>query len=253
VSDNWNSYLTRIDGQVASIAFDLGIASKPPKAEFPMRALLRIELVNPRSDGLPSPDEFAALDAIDDDLTPAATTGGNAISVGRMTSAGARRYFFYVRDTSIFDRAVNTAMRAHRAYRYEIRHKHEPNWEAYFDLLYPNPIEMQMMGNRDVCENLRKHGDTLQKARRIEHLVLFNDEASMNRFSMKVTSDGFEIVERGRNDDFDPPYTLIFGRDDVPAAIDDVAIPLFEMAQQFDGRYDGWETLVIRDGEPASG
>lgn len=252
MSDNWNFYFLTVDHKLASIFVDLGIGSDPPKTDFPNMAYIQLHMRSPRSDGLSSQEEFEQLKAIEEAFQREWPSGGNAVYVGRNTCGGTRDFFFYTRDPELFDRTATETMKSFPAYVYELGGRADPDWNVYFDFLYPSPKQMQVMGNRDVCENLKRHGDTLQKPRRIDHWAYFQDEASMNRYAMKVTAKGYDITERGQEEDSDPPFKLMFGRDDTPAAIDEVVIPLFELAQEFGGRYDGWETLVIKDGTPAA-
>ena len=66
MSDNWDFYRLRVDGDAASIFLDMGIAQTAPIEGYDLRAYIRVHMLNPREDGLSSQAEFEALIALED-------------------------------------------------------------------------------------------------------------------------------------------------------------------------------------------
>ena len=58
MSDEWDHYLCRVDGEAASIFLDMGIGKSAPIPGFNETAYLRLWMNNPRPDGLSSQEEF---------------------------------------------------------------------------------------------------------------------------------------------------------------------------------------------------
>jgi hypothetical protein len=245
VSDHWNFYLTRIDGDLASISLDLGIAQDPPCEQYPNIVWVRVHLLRPRPDGLSSQEEFDDLLKVDDVLEAAiAPVGG--VYVGRKTGNGVRDFFFYAADGDSVRAAAAAALKVYPDYKHESGERPDPDWRVYFDVLYPPPVELQCMGNRDVLASLERSGDPGEKPRMIEHWIHFSDELSRRRYLDQWRTEGFSEINSYENEEGDRRFVLVLGRVDAPARIDDVNIPMFESASAAGAVYDGWETLLLK-------
>ena len=107
---------------------------------------------------------------------------------------------------------------------------------------------MQSILNRRVVENLRSKGDILTEPREVDQYIYFKKEDKKNLFleeakklKYKVTSD--------RTDGKDKEYPLIVRlTKKLPVTYHEVldyTAELYDLAEQFDGLYDGWETKLI--------
>ena len=123
----------------------------------------------------------------------------------------------------------------------------ETNWEFYFEFLYPNPYQFQHMRNHSLLETLEDSGDKLEVPRKVEHIILFQNEKMMKRFIKVVKNEGFTIVEDSYEKSEEGKYVTCISRVDSVdyEAIDDLTDLLLEIAEKFEGEYDGWETIVI--------
>ncbi len=202
-------------------------------------------MLRPRPDGLSSQEEFDDLVKVDDALEAAITLAGG-VYVGRITGSGVRDYFCYEPDGESVGAAAADALKASPAYTHESGGRPDPEWGVYFDLLYPSDIDRQKMGNRDVLDNLERHGDDLQAPRKIEHWIHFADELSRQRFQEHVRSQGFVVENAYTADEGDRPLVLVIAQNGVPAQIDEINIQLVEAASEYGGVYDGWETLILK-------
>ncbi len=174
MSDDWDFYAAKVDEKPASIFVDLGIAKSAPLAPYSAMAYVRIYMNRPREDGLSSQDEFETLCELEDGMVPALTADNDAaVYVGRNTSDGCRDFYFYTSDAKHWEAAVKEAMSFSAAYRLDSGVRDDPDWEAYFQFLYPSPADWQAIQNRRVVENLEKHGDKLEQEREIDHWAYF--------------------------------------------------------------------------------
>jgi regulator of RNase E activity RraB len=127
--------------------------------------------------------------------------------------------------------------------------KLDKNWTNYFEVLYPPPREMEKIQNRKVIDQLSKSGDALKVSRKIDHFLFFKTKMSRDEFLRALKQNGFTIEEMP-DEAQDPswPYKLHLSRDDIPDIIhiDRVTLFLWELAQKYKGKYDGWETYVIK-------
>ncbi|KRA53243.1 hypothetical protein ASD77_00640 [Pseudoxanthomonas sp. Root65] len=243
----WNFYALRVDDQPASIYLDLSLADEVQADEYPVMAWLRVEMREPREDGLSSQQEFDALVALEDRVVPLLTAAGRAVYAGRNTSSGCRDFYFYLAQGEAWDEQVEQAMRAASEYRYQSGHRPDPTWSTYHEFLYPDPRTRESMENRDVCAVLEDRGDELRQPRDIDHWAYFPSPDARDEFLRKAAAIGFENRTPNRDDDEEQEWGAQVFRRDVPAygAIDDICLPLYDLAHECGGRYDGWECEVV--------
>lgn len=243
----WNFYALRVDDRPASIYLDLSLADEVQAETYPVMAWLRVEMREPRDDGLSSQQEFDALVALEDHVVPMLAGAGQAVYAGRNTSSGCRDFFFYVVQGESWDAQVEQAMRAAPDYRFRSGHRPDPTWNAYHEFLYPGPRTRESMENRDVCAALEERGDALLQLREIDHWAHFPSAGERDEFLRKARAMGFENRTPTRDDDGEPDWGAQVFRSDVPGygAIDDICLPLYDLAHECGGRYDGWECEVV--------
>jgi hypothetical protein len=104
---------------------------------------------------------------------------------------------------------------------------------------------MEQIKNRDVLEELRKHGDKLVEPREIDHFAYFSDIEDCKAFVALIREQGFAIRLAPTPSD-SANYGIKFSKMDKPIEIDDVTIGLSKAALAHRGTYDGWECPIIR-------
>ena len=248
MTSHWDFYFTRVDDQPASIYLDLGVAAQAPRAAYPELGYVRIPMLQPREDGLSSNEEFAALGALEDHLGQALCADDRACFVGRNTSAGCRDFFFYVQPGADWPLAVSRAM-AQQDYDYEAGSNPDPQWQSYFGFLYPDDEALQAMRNRGVLHALEEAGDALVAPRPIRHWAYFPHPSDRDRYVDQARTLGFTVVtvDEGDATTGRASCLALMERQDVPGhgTINMVCMPLFHMARQCNGDYDGWECQVV--------
>jgi len=246
----WEFYFLLVDDQPASIFVDLSRIDQAPMAAFPAMGYVSIEMLRPREDGLSSSDEFDGLVLLENALVAALEDAGGAIYVGRNTSSGRRDFYFYLSDAVDWEPRVRTAMEAMPGgYGYEAGQRPDADWSVYREFLYPRPRELRGIQNRSVCDALEREGDALTVAREIDHWAYFPDAARRDAFVAGALALGHTLREQDDDGEEEGEACMarVF-RSDVPAhaAIDDVCLPLYDLALECGGRYDGWECEVLR-------
>jgi hypothetical protein len=240
MSDDWDFFPLRVDGEPASIFVDLGIRSKAPIRSHAMMGYLRALMRRPREDGLSSQEEFDDLIALEDRVTARIVQHGTAIYVGRNTSSGNRDFFFYVVDPSKFENAARAAMAEFPAYKYETGVSEDRDWRTYFEFLHPSDADLQRIKNRRVREQLEKHGDNAGNSREIDHFAYFPSAAARAAFADYVRAEGFAIASAADKPKAGGQFGLQFSRVDQPARIDEIVTPLLRKVTELGGEYDGW-------------
>jgi hypothetical protein len=244
----------RVDNLPASIFLDLDMRQQAGDPALPNMGYIRVYMISPRDDGLSSNEEAPRLGELEDALEATLCVEPSTIFVGRNTTDGFRDLIFYTKDALTWASRVDSAMSPHRDYKYDSGCRPDPEWKVYCDFLFPTDVELQRMGNRRVCYSLQDHGDALVEPRDIQHWIYLPTDAARDAYIDWALKCGF-LARKTENNRGNLPFGLCLSRTDLPslAAIDGVTLPLYEKAIELSGTYDGWESLVVRHGEPKQG
>jgi uncharacterized protein (TIGR01619 family) len=246
----WEFYLTNIDGKPGSIYVDLGLRKVAPLTDKPNLVWVSLKLTNPREDGLPSNDESKILWELEDALTEQIKSKHNAVDAGSMTSDGDRYYYFFLADTTLYEKTVSEAMVAFPTYEFDYGVKEDKDWSSYFDFLYPLPQQYQSILNRRVVDQIEKAGDMLTKSREVIHWIYFKSESDLDNYLEKIKDDNFTVVSK----DYDKSWGEVAHKLQIKRvdkvdinSVDEYVIYLWKLANECNGVYDGWETSIEKD------
>ena len=243
-SDNWNFYSLLVDDEPASIFLDMGIAQAAPVAAYGYRACLRLVMREPRDDGLSSASEFDALVGFEDAVTSHVVADCASLYVGRNTSGGHRDFYFYVTEPGPFEHAARKAMLGFPHYGFELHINRDPEWDAYFNFLYPSPAQRQQMADTALIDQLGKHGDRSDQPRQIDHFAFFPDETTRTAFATVITAKGYTVGGSQPKSD-GGKAGLEFSHLGAPNDMYDRSRELQALAAENGGEYDGWGCPVV--------
>lgn len=245
--EDWNFYLTEIDGKHASIQLNLALKQVIPLKEKPNLTWVSVKLNSPTENGLTTNEESEILFKIEDDLL-AKVNSKNTLYIGRLTNDGRRDFYFYSKNADVFKTEAEKISKEYPNYKILIHFKEDKNWNAYLDI-YPSEMDLQSIGNRSVLENLEKNGDNLTKAREVFHLIYFNDETDREKYINEVAKENFEVSEKTYDKKIELPFGLKIKRIDYVGydKIDEYTLYLWQLAKNYNADYDGWETSVEKD------
>lgn len=245
--EDWEFYFSNVDDKLSSTAVDLGLANIAPIRTQPNVMWVSIKMKNPRPDGLSSSDEFDTLSEIEESMTELLASRYKATHVGRLTSNGYRDLYYYLGDTALYEQALSEIMLQFPSYEYDYGTKSDEEWSGYFDFLYPSPRQFQSIQNRRVIGNLEEHGDTLEKERAVDHWVYFQSESDREAFLFEIKDENFRTVSKDYDKELGKlPFRLHISRIDKVDldSVDEYTLHLWELAQNHNGDYDGWETSI---------
>ncbi len=244
----WDFFFTELNDNPASIAIDLGLKKSAPVKELGCSLGVFISMNNPAENGLSSREESEELFKIEDALVDIINRLGGVFA-GRVTNDGVRSLHFYAGKKDEAEKAVGAAMKDFIEYTYSVECKLDKEWKDYFEFLYPSPSEMQTILNRRVINNLVKQGDSLKTPRKVSHYIYFKNEDDRKKFKTRSGKAGFEAASMNYiKDSDDYPYSLRVVRSDSvePHEVDDYTMYLFDLSEQYNGIYDGWETMLVK-------
>ena len=243
---NWDFFMCRIEGAPASIRTNLALIDIAPLEGLSQRLQFYIKMQNPRPDGLSSNEEYPILCDIEDAIGEKAEATG-AVLAGVVKSEGFLELWFYTQNAEALAKTCEDALQTFEGYQSGYNIAEDPEWEDYFDFLYPDEFSYQTMQNRKVLMQLEKNGDKMEVPREIDHFIYFKEADQQQDFAKEAEAKGFkvrfnddEFVEDRKAEGKEYPYMVEATREDSPLAIDDIVWDLLELASPFEGNYDGW-------------
>jgi regulator of RNase E activity RraB len=249
MSDDWNFYFCNVEDEFASILLDLGIVDSIPIAELPLVGCIRIYLNSTSDDGKTSSADWEAIDPIETELEDRFALD-NTQYVGRVSTSSYRDFYFYLADAESFSASIVDIMFAFPTYRYTVNYSEDREWDLYRSFLYPSPAERQSIENRKVCMALENTGDLMTEPRSIEHWVYFTNQSSCQAFIVDAMERGFTINSQSEPnlEEERDRYSVCIAKIDIPSFqhIDAITLPLFHLAIEHNGQYDGWGCAVVK-------
>ena len=104
--EEWDFYFSNVNDIIGSFYIDLGLSKVAPIIDNPNLVWISLKMNNPREDGLSSSEEFDKLSEIEDRLQEYITRNHNCIYAGRLTSNNHRDFYFYMDDTTLYDKTI---------------------------------------------------------------------------------------------------------------------------------------------------
>jgi uncharacterized protein (TIGR01619 family) len=245
--ENWEIYPSQLKEEFALFAVDLGVAEIAPVPVLDNLQWLRIVFTTTRDDGMPDEDEAAQLSEVEDWWVER-MQADEGLHVARMTCAGRRELFGYMRNDLNDDLVAEARRLFGERYDFEGNSRQDPGWEVYADFLYPDPMAQRRIGNFKVVTQLRHAGDVASAVRPVDHYIYFPDEATRSQYVDEVVEAGFEVAAQEFDDEHDLPWTLhLKSRHTTDlATIDSIVLPLWIRAQQLGANYDGWGSPIVK-------
>jgi regulator of RNase E activity RraB len=99
-----------------------------------------------------------------------------------------------------------------------------------------------------VLENLKNAGDDLSKSRLVDHWFYFKNIFDRDLFLENIKETTFKVVKMEVISSEALPYQVQLAREDFVdmSSISKVTKALRHLAKKYNGKYDGWETFVIK-------
>lgn len=243
----WDVYLAQYDDGVGSTTLNMDLIHTAPVKALPFVVVTGVTVKECPEDGLPS--KLDDLYKISDDVNQLISSLTKIESVGTFMCQCERLQYIYVADTSnIRDRLTNLYRDKYGSYAYYIDIEPDPEWEAYLTFLYPNEETLEYMSNIDVVEQLEAAGDKPKKSRLVDHWLYFKSTADRDAFVKYAKQENFKVERTDFLNNSELPYQLHISRVD-PVDIQTISaltLALRKKAWEFNGKYDGWESVVVK-------
>ena len=252
IDEDWGVYLCNAFAYdlPAVIRTNLALRDFEYTANYPKRLHLQILYKNADDNGFPTREEGEYVYSIEDAVEEIVKQHGDMLA-GVVKCDERVRIFAYIKnELGYYDEISAVMSKNFPDYAYTLAIVDDPDWELYFQALYPDRYEYQSIMNMRLIEDIKSDGDSMVP-RVLEHCLLFKTEEHGEAFLAKVMEDGFiklSSEDRSNNEDIDKeyPYLLVIGREDAFENIDEIVWYLMDLAEEFEGEYSGWGCHIVK-------
>ena len=252
IEEDWGEYLCDSFAYdlPAVIRANLALRDFEYTANYPKRLHLQILYKNANDSGFPTREEGEYVYSIEDAVEEIVEQHGDMLAGVVKCDERVRIFAYTKNELGYYDEISAVMSKNFPNYAYTLAIVDEPDWELYFHALYPDRYEYQSIMNMRLIEDIKSDGDSMVP-RVLEHCLLFKTEENGEAFLAKVMEDSFiklSSENRSNNEAIDKeyPYLLVIGREDAFENIDEIVWYLMDLAEEFDGEYDGWGCHIVK-------
>ena len=252
IDEDWGVYLCDSFAYdlPAVIRTNLALRDFEYTANYPKRLHLQILYKNADDNGFPTREEGEYVYSIEDAVEEIVEQHGDMLAGVVKCDERVRIFAYTKNELGYYDEISAVMSENFPDYAYTLAVVDDPDWELYFQALYPDRYEYQSIMNMRLIEDIKSDGDSMVP-RVLEHCLLFKTEENGEAFLAKVMEDGFIKLSSENltdNEDIDKeyPYVLVIGREDAFENIDEIVWYLMDLAEEFDGEYSGWGCHVVK-------
>lgn len=242
---DFDAYLTYLDESLASFIVDLAAAAHAPCPPYDHRVQVRVVMQHPREDGLRDRREADALGQFEDALVELLEHRCGALFVGHMICEGELHVVCYAEGRRIEDQAALLEGLDAGGYEVAWMVEADPDWRMYFELLFPESLDFQLIQNRRQLIKFTSNGDQLSAERQVDHCATFEQLDEAQDASESLRDEGFEVGDPQASEsghwvvEFNRVERLDEGRPDA------FCLEIIELLEPFTASYDGWGAAVV--------
>ncbi|MDB5336559.1 MAG: hypothetical protein JWN70_2178 [Planctomycetaceae bacterium] len=247
--EEFGTFFRGVGRRMSSVIVNLAIGDRAPLSDAPCLLRITVPMQDAAAHGMGSSSERQVLNQLDRKLVVALSEQCAANFVGRGLTKGQMKFYFYAPAGCEPDSVIAEVIGQHPGYRYRLTRTRDPEWSVYFDELYPNRAEFQMLTTHERQAAAAEMGDSLEIPRPICHWTYFPTAESREQFLHQVRDRGFHVhllenheatgndfrycVELARKDRADHPH------------LDELILWLFVRAEECGGYYDSFEAESV--------
>lgn len=252
IDEDWCIYLCHAFAYdlPAVVRTNLALMNFEFAANYPKRLQLQILYKNADDNGFYSREEEEYLYDIEDAVVEIIEQHGDMLAGVVKCDERAHIFAYAKSESGYYDEISEMMAENYPDYAYTLAVFEDKDWVMYFHALYPDRYEYQSIMNKRLIKNIESNGDSMVP-RVLEHCLFFTTEENGEAFLTKVMEDGFtklssENLSNNEAIDKKHPYELVIGREDAFENIDETVWYLMDLAEEFDGEYDGWACHIVK-------
>lgn len=252
IDEDWCIYLCNAFAYdlPAVIRTNLAFRDFECTVNYPKRLHLQILYKNADDNGFPTREEGEYVYSIEDAVAEIVEQHGDMLAGVVKCDERAHIFAYAKNELGYYDEISAVMSENFPEYAYTLAVVEDEDWKLYFQALYPDRYEYQSIMNRWLIKNIESNGDSMVP-RVLEHCLCFTTEENGEAFLAKVMEDGFiklssENLSNNEAIDKEHPHELVIGREDAFENIDEIVWYLMDLAEEFDGEYDGWACPIVK-------
>ncbi len=245
---DYDAYMMMIDEAPASVLVDLAAIHHAPLITHASRLQVRVEMKQPRADGLRSDEELDALGQLEDQLAEWLERCCGAIVVGHLISAGYLHLIAYAPTERIGDPASLLEGFDPGIYDLAWFVEDDPSWGMFLEFLYPDMYAMQGILNRRLLQARSEHGDDPTQVRLVDHAAFFSSRSQAEAASADLREAGFSTDPVAQSETEEGEVWLLeFHREERldEDQADRFCMEILELLEPHDAQYDGWGAAIL--------
>ncbi|WP_299459920.1 DUF695 domain-containing protein [uncultured Microscilla sp.] len=250
VQEHWDSYIASYEeGKPGLTTLRMDLIETAPEADYPFALITGFNFGGEREDGFPEERDLQAVHDTSDAIVGFMEQNFDCVHVASFMYDFQRMEYFYLKAKNNVEQGLNKLYESQLpGYECYISIEEDKDWALYQEFLFPTDEIMHHMYDQKVVLHLEEAGDNLLASRRIDHWVLFAHKGDLERFSDEIAKQGFKVEGTSESDDKELPLQVQVWRNDIPEldTIFPVTSGLRQLAEDFNGSYDGWETVVTK-------
>ncbi len=246
IPQNWEFYLCSVDENPAKIRVNLALNEWLPNANYTKVTWFYTKFQTIDEYGFHTSEEFDKLCQIEDEIANFIENKGG-VMLGVIKSNGILDLYFQSSSSLDFEKHIQEIMyNTFPEYEFGVQSGIDPEAETYYSTLYPNEFELLCIQNNKVLSQLENNEDDFEKERNIDYWLVFNTEENRTSFVKNIELQGFEIKDTDKIPNENHPWMLCISRVDFLKNINEITWNLTQLAKEYNGIYDGWESPIIK-------
>ena len=245
----WASYLSHYTHFPVIIALDMSLAAAAPVAGYDQYLTVTVPILKPADSGFADKAELQVFWEIERLLVSRLEREAQAIYAGRTSTQGKKHFIFFLYQPEVVNRIMKELRGLYPAYTIDSRVELDPEWDIYFDLLFPNLQETNSLLNQRMVNRLIRKGFNLDESYRVDHWIYCKTAEGRTALMKIAEGQGFETETLAtRAGEHHYSYLLRLNKKHKVDlhTIDSISTTLRTWARAHNGDYDGWEVSIDR-------
>ena len=195
-----------------------------------------------------SDEEWQRLSEIKIGLADVLELRNGAQYAGMRLFDGWAEFYYYAAWNKGAEQQFRDAFKRYGYERIEFGAIRDTHHTFYHETLYPDAYALEQIKSRDIISELEEAGDDLSVPRPVEHYLLFQTEAAMQRCALEL-SEAADAVETGIEAEgkYAHGLKLVYRHDCELETLERMTAPLIDAAVKEHGIYRGWSTVLAAD------
>lgn len=238
---DWVSFLIKKEKGYMAVSVDLDFNNNKPN--YKNLLIVGTNYYNSYKNGFPNEKGLAHLFAYSDSTAVILNRLTKNQIVGIVTYQGTAFDIFYVKDTmQIRNNLTKELKKDFRRSTSYIILKKDKNWDYYFNNIFPENVDNNILANHQYLFDLVSGGDDLSGLRKVNHWMSFNKTKKRLKFLNQIKKLDFKIDSINFKKESRTPYELVISRKDSisPKTILQLTQLLQLLVDKSNGIYEGW-------------